>query len=111
MSQVAEWEERFASPVLDPQRWIASYRPVWSSPAAAAATYTVEPDGLVLTIPPDQSLWCPDLHKTPLRVSAVQTGNWSGPVGNRPGLASAAQTEGWVSQRLGQSSELRTIAG
>jgi hypothetical protein len=80
-----EWVERFASPTLDPRRWIASYLPAWSSRAAAAATYAVEDDGLHLTIPPEHPLWCPDLHESPLRVSAVQTGNWSGPLGSSRG--------------------------
>jgi hypothetical protein len=43
-----EWVERFASPTLDPRRWIASYLPAWSSRAAAAAAYAVEDDGLHL---------------------------------------------------------------
>jgi hypothetical protein len=59
--------------------------PAWTSLSAAAASYTVESDGLHLRIPPDQPLWCPDLHETPLRVSAVQSGNWSGPAGSTRG--------------------------
>jgi hypothetical protein len=30
-------------------------------------------------------VWCPDLHHPPLRVSAVRSGNWSGPVGSTRG--------------------------
>src|SRR4051812_10415652 len=51
----------------------------------AAATHEVIDGGLRLTIPPGQPLWCPDLHEEPLRVSAVQSGNWSGPVGSTRG--------------------------
>ena len=40
---------------------------------------------MTLTIPPDQPLWCADLHEPPLRVSAVQSGSWSGPVGSTRG--------------------------
>jgi hypothetical protein len=80
-----EIDERFASGELDRAVWTAAYLPAWSSLAAAAATYTVESDGLHLPIPPDQPLWCPDLHEAPLRVSAVQSGNWSGPVGSTRG--------------------------
>ena len=80
-----DFDERFAGPDLDPGVWTASYLPAWSSRAAAAATYTVGSDGLRLTIPPEQGLWCPDLHETPLRVSAVQSGNRSGPVGSTDG--------------------------
>jgi Glycosyl hydrolases family 16 len=45
----------------------------------------LDDDGLRLTIPPGQPLWCPDLHDGPLRVSAVQSGNWSGPAGSSRG--------------------------
>jgi hypothetical protein len=33
-------------------------------------------------LPPDHPLWCLDLHEGALRVSAVQSGNWSGPLGS-----------------------------
>ena len=78
-------EERFTGPDLDPSRWIASYLPAWSSRRASAATYDLGPDGLRLSIPPQHPLWCPDLHEEPLRVSAVQSGSWSGPLGSRRG--------------------------
>ena len=42
-------------------------------------------DGLHLTIPADHPRWCPELHEPPLRVSAVQSGTWSGPVGSTQG--------------------------
>lgn len=76
-----EFEERFTA--LDPTRWTDGYLPAWSSRAAAAATYQVGPDGLRLTIPAEQPLWCPDLHEPPLRVSAIHSANRSGPVGTR----------------------------
>jgi hypothetical protein len=79
-----EIDERFRDD-LDQAVWTAAYMPAWSSRADAAATYEVHTDGLHLTIPPDQRLWCPDLHDVPLRVSAVQSGNWSGPVGSTLG--------------------------
>ena len=85
MRSVPDFDERFAGPDLDPAVWTASYLPAWSSRAASAATYTVGRDGLRLTIPPEQGLWCPDLHETPLRVSAVQSGNRSGPAGSTDG--------------------------
>ncbi|MGE0215572.1 glycoside hydrolase family 16 protein [Mycolicibacterium sp.] len=74
------FDERFTS--LDPSIWTAAHLPAWSSHAAAAATYRTGPDGLELSIPPEQPLWCPDLHEGPLRVSAVQSANRSGPVGS-----------------------------
>ena len=81
----ARIDERFRGDDLDPSIWTPSYLPAWSSRAAAAATYAITPEGLRLSIPPDQGLWCADRHQPPLRVSAVQTGNWSGPVGSTLG--------------------------
>ena len=75
-------DERFGGPDLDPAVWVPAYLPAWSSWADAAATYALTPTGLQLSLPPDQGLWCPDRHRPPLRVSAVQTGNWSGPIGS-----------------------------
>lgn len=75
-----EFHERFER--LDPDVWTDAYLPAWSSRAAAAATFTVGPAGLVLSIPTHQPLWCPDLHPSPLRVSAIQSANRSGPVGS-----------------------------
>ncbi|QZT55656.1 glycoside hydrolase family 16 protein [Mycolicibacterium austroafricanum] len=74
------FDERFGR--LDPAVWTASYLPAWSSRDAAAATFEAGPDGLDLSIPQAQQLWCPDLHDGPLRVSAVQSANWSGAIGS-----------------------------
>ncbi|VEG57254.1 Glycosyl hydrolases family 16 [Mycolicibacterium aurum] len=74
------FDERFRR--LDSAVWTAAYMPAWSSRDAAAATFDTGPDGLDLSIPLAQPLWCPDLHDGPLRVSAVQSANRSGPVGS-----------------------------
>lgn len=79
------FDERFPPPDLDLSVWTPAYLPAWSSRAAAAARYQVDGEGLRLTVPDDHPVWCPDLHSPPLRVSAVQSGNWSGPVGSRRG--------------------------
>jgi hypothetical protein len=86
-------DERFPGPGLDEAVWLPAYLPAWSSREAAAASWRIEPDGLHLSIPPEQPLWCPELHETPLKVSAIQSANRSGPVGStdgqqpfRPGL-------------------------
>jgi len=78
---------------LDHSVWLPHYLPAWSSQAASAATYTVHDSCLDLFIPPEQGLWCADTHEPPLRVSGVQSGNYSGPKGStvgqqpfRPGL-------------------------
>jgi hypothetical protein len=78
-------DERFDAGALNEDVWTAAYLPAWSSRREAAATYALDDNGLRLRIPPDQPLWCPDLHDGPLRVSAVQSGNWSGPVGSTRG--------------------------
>jgi hypothetical protein len=78
-------EERFTGERLDERVWTPAYLPAWSSTREAAATCDVLAEGLQLSIPPEQPLWCPDLHEEPLRVSAVQSGTWSGPVGSSRG--------------------------
>ncbi len=78
-------DERFDAPDLDPAVWTAAYLRAWSSLAEAAATYTLDGEGLHLRIPPEHPLWCPALHDPPLKVSAVQSGNWSGPRGSTQG--------------------------
>jgi hypothetical protein len=85
MTHPIPFDETFPGHDLDPTVWFASYLPAWSSKAASAATYEVRDSELRLSIPPGQPLWCPDLHDPPLRVSAVQSGNWSGPVGSMQG--------------------------
>lgn len=79
-----EIDERFDR--LDTDVWTAAYLPAWSSTREAAATCAVEADGPHLTIPAGPPLRCrPDLHDGPLRVSAVQSGNRSGPAGSDRG--------------------------
>lgn len=77
--------EDFDGPDLDESVWLPHYLPVWSSRASTAATYSVRDSCLTLSIPPDQGLWCGDLHTPPMRVSGIQSGNFSGPVGSTVG--------------------------
>lgn len=77
-------DERFATPPED-RGWTLAYLPAWSSRAAAAASARTGPDGLHLTIPAEHPVWCPGDHVPPLRVSAAQSGSWSGPVGSTRG--------------------------
>jgi hypothetical protein len=79
------FDERFDGSDLDRAIWTTSYLPAGSSRADSAATYAVSDGALRLSIPPAQGLWCADLHEPALRVSAVQSGNWSGPVGSTRG--------------------------
>jgi hypothetical protein len=69
---------------LDTGTWLAHYLPMWSSRAQSAATYAVAGSELRLTIAPEQGLWCPGDHE-PLRVSGLQSGVFSGPVGSTIG--------------------------
>ncbi len=75
------FEDHFDRPELDRAVWLPHYLPAWSSRAATAATWTIRDSCLHLSIPPDQGCWLPGEHEPPLRVSGIQSGNWSGPVG------------------------------
>ena len=70
---------------LDRSVWLPHYLPAWSSKEATKAVYRVHESNLELTIPPGHPLWCADEHPEPLRVSGVQSGSFSGPVGSAIG--------------------------
>jgi hypothetical protein len=116
---VSRFVEDFAT--LDPRRWVPAYLPAWSSREAARATWEVGSEGLVLSLPPEHPVWCPDLHDPPLRVSAVQSGSWSGPVGSsqgqqpfRPGLVvreEQPRLEGFVPRGGSVEVECRATIG
>jgi hypothetical protein len=65
--------------------WHPHYLPAWSSRAATRASHRVVDGSLVLDVPADHPLWCPNDHEPPLRVSGMQTGSWSGPAGSTRG--------------------------
>lgn len=75
----------FDGPQLDRNVWFPHYLPHWSSRARTPASYEFVDEGLRLFVPSDLPLWCPDLHPTPLRVSGIATGAYSGPVGSSDG--------------------------
>ena len=77
--------EEFDGPGLDRSVWLPHYLPAWSSLAETAAAYEVGDSCLRLFVPPGQALWMGADHDPPLRVSGVQTGNFSGPVGSAVG--------------------------
>jgi hypothetical protein len=79
------FEDNFDAPELDRNVWLPHYLPAWSSRADTAATYAISDSCLQLTIPPSQELWCAGDHKPALRVSGIQSGNFSGPVGSSIG--------------------------
>jgi hypothetical protein len=79
------FHETFDGTVLDETRWLPHYLPQWSSRAESAATHRVIDSELRLSIPLDQGRWCSDTHAKPLRVSGIQSGVFSGPVGSSIG--------------------------
>ncbi|WP_203136513.1 hypothetical protein [Microbacterium sp. JZ31] len=65
---------------LDPELWVPSYLPHWTTPERARARYDVVDGGIELRIDADQPDWRPE--DAPLRVSNLQTGVYSGAVGS-----------------------------
>ena len=80
---VLEFDEDFRRPTLDPSRWVAHYVPQWTTPERSAARYDLRPGALSLRIDADQPAWRPEEGE--LRVSSLQTGTRSGPVGSPVG--------------------------
>jgi hypothetical protein len=78
----------FDGPDLDTSVWLPHYLPMWSSREETRASYRLGDSCLVLDIPTDHGLWLPEDHPTPLRLSGVQSGNRSGPVGSTIGQQS-----------------------
>ena len=68
---------------LSAERWVPYYLPHWTAPDRSGARYRLTPDGLELRIEQDQLDWRPE--DAPLRVSNLQTGTFSGPVGSGRG--------------------------
>jgi hypothetical protein len=79
-----DFQDDFDGTDLDPDVWVPHYLPQWSSRAATAACYEVRDSRLRLYLPDEMPLWCPDEHP-PLRVSGIQSGVFSGPVGSTVG--------------------------
>lgn len=79
------FEDDFDGPVLNPEVWVPHYLPAWSSRAATAASYELPDSCLHLTIPADQGCWLDGEHQPRLRVSGIQSGNFSGPAGSTTG--------------------------
>ena len=79
------FRDDFDSDGLDRSVWLPHYLPAWSSRAATFASHRSEDGRLVLDVPVDHPVWCPDDHAPPLRVSGIQSGSWSGPVGSTRG--------------------------
>ncbi|WP_439591325.1 GNAT family N-acetyltransferase [Microbacterium sp.] len=80
--RVPDVDERFAA--LDDSRWWPFYNPHWSSRADAAARWATSDRGLELRIDSDTRPWAPAIDGD-IRVSHVQTGQFSGPLGSGVG--------------------------
>jgi RimJ/RimL family protein N-acetyltransferase len=85
-------DETFGGPDLDRSRWWPHYTPHWASRHTTEAAWRLVGDGLELVIDADTDPWAPELEGD-LRVSHLQTGQFSGPLGSaigqhrfRPGL-------------------------
>ncbi|WP_111765726.1 glycoside hydrolase family 16 protein [Nakamurella deserti] len=82
-----EWTfvDDFDGPTLDDRVWSPHYLPAWSSRAESAATYRLRDSCLELLLPPGTGAFLPGRHHPALRVSGIQSGNFSGPVGGTHG--------------------------
>lgn len=87
-----EFRDEFDGTDLDTSRWLDAYLPHWSARERTRPRYHLRDGCLVLRIDADQQPWCPE-YDGAVRVSSIQTGQYSGPVGSpigqhrfRPGL-------------------------
>ncbi|MFK4850483.1 hypothetical protein ACI3KT_02500 [Microbacterium sp. ZW T6_19] len=81
-SHLPSFDDDFAGG-LDTAKWIPHYLPHWTTPERSEARYGVTAEGLELRIEEDQLDWRPE--DAPLRVSNLQTGEYSGPLGSHRG--------------------------
>jgi hypothetical protein len=79
-----EIEDTFDADRLDESLWIPCYLPQWASRERTAARYDVGGGRLRLRIDADQPPWSPEWNGG-IRVSNLQTGVRSGPVGSASG--------------------------
>lgn len=75
--------DEFGGAELDSERWLDHYLPHWTTPERSAARYGFDDGGLCLRIEADQPAW--RTEDGPMRVSNIQTGSFSGPVGSSVG--------------------------
>lgn len=79
-----EFEDTFDGPNLDRSRWSPYYLPHWSSRSATVARYRIGDGNLRLRIDEAHAPWCPEWDGD-VRVSSLQTGQFSGPLGSTVG--------------------------
>jgi hypothetical protein len=74
-------DEQFDGPELDRSRWIPHYLPQWAGRERSRARYRFTDNRLELFIAEDQEPWLPHIEGD-MRVSSLQTGCFSGPLGS-----------------------------
>ncbi len=93
----------FNNKQINTDYWFDFYLPQWSSREASAPHYVIEDSILKLYIADNQKPWCPDWNGN-VRVSNLQTGVFSGPLGSD--LGQHHFTEGLV-VREAQEKEIK----
>jgi hypothetical protein len=78
-----EFEDLFSSKHVEAGRWVPHYLPQWTTPDRSAARFDVLDGALRLRIDADQPAW--RVADGGLRVSNLQSGSWSGPLGSPRG--------------------------
>lgn len=76
--------DNFRRSALDTRKWLPYYLPQWSSRQNTKARYSLHNNLLHLHIEEDQQPWS-EAYNSDIRVSNLQTGCFSGPVGSRRG--------------------------
>lgn len=76
--------DEFDGDELDPRAWLPFYLPHWSKRERTVPRYAVADSCLTLRIDRDQPAWCPEFDGA-VKVSNVQTGHFSGPLGSGHG--------------------------
>ncbi len=79
-----DFQDDFSAPTPRDDLWVAAYLPHWTTPERSRARYAMTSSGVRLLIEQDQPDWRPE--DAPLRVSNLQTGVFSGPVGSNRGI-------------------------
>jgi hypothetical protein len=78
------FEDDFEYPDLDNRKWLPHYLPHWSTIERTRPRYEIKNSCLTLRIDADQEPWCPEFNGA-VKVSNLQTGQFSGPVGSLAG--------------------------
>lgn len=79
-----EFQDEFQSTTLDTTKWLPFYLPQWSSRELTKARYSLSGNSLQLCLDEDQQPWSEE-YNGKIKVSSLQTGCFSGPVGSSRG--------------------------